>query len=88
MTFLPIPIVDSAKILSIHPSPSRSHVIIMQSLLKGLAAKGHEVTLISSFPLSKPMKNYRDIVDKSDLEMVHKSKKGIYGCKIKLKINQ
>lgn len=29
--------------------------------MKGLAAAGHEVTVLSPFPQSKPIKNYRDI---------------------------
>ena len=33
----------------------------MQLLAKELANRGHEITFISPFPLSKPVKNYRDI---------------------------
>jgi glucuronosyltransferase len=29
--------------------------------MKGLAKAGHEVTVISAFPLSKPMPNWRDV---------------------------
>lgn len=51
-----------SRILFLFPSPSKSHVIVAQGLSTTLAEKGHEVTFVSSFPLSKPMKNYRDIV--------------------------
>ena len=43
------------------PSPSKSHLIVVQTLATTLAQKGHVVTVASPFPLSKPIKNYRDI---------------------------
>lgn len=52
---------SASRILFLFPSPSKSHLIIVQGLSTTLAEKGHDVTVISSFPLSKPMKNYRDI---------------------------
>lgn len=57
-----ITMINSYKILAFHPSPSRSQVIIMKAILKGMADKGHEVTLISCFPLDKQIKNFREIV--------------------------
>lgn len=54
-------LVDSAKILSIFHTPSKSHWILGQNLLKNLANAGHEITVISPFPLKNPPKNYRDI---------------------------
>lgn len=71
------PIVESAKILAVYQTPSRSHVIIMQSLLKGLAAKGHEVTFISGFTFDKPVKNIREIVTEDNVSKAHK---GCYYC--------
>ncbi|XP_055610277.1 UDP-glycosyltransferase UGT5-like [Uranotaenia lowii] len=53
--------VESAKILGIFPTTAKSHYIIGSSLMKALAKKGHEVTVVSPFPQSKPLKNYRDI---------------------------
>ncbi|GAB0093832.1 hypothetical protein DMENIID0001_090140 [Sergentomyia squamirostris] len=53
---------DGAKILLAFPTPSRSHMIFASALMKGLAAKGHDVTVMSAFPQEKPLKNYRDIV--------------------------
>ncbi|XP_029726333.2 UDP-glycosyltransferase UGT5-like [Aedes albopictus] len=53
--------VDSAKILCLFPTGSKSHVLGTQALLKNLAQRGHEVTMVSAFPLSKPVKNYRDV---------------------------
>lgn len=47
-------------ILGVFPSPSKSHYIAGGSLMKGLAAAGHNVTVISPFPQSKPLANFRD----------------------------
>lgn len=52
---------NSANILGIFHFPSQSHHILGSSLLKALAAKGHHVTMISAFPLKKPVKNYEDL---------------------------
>lgn len=54
-------VVDSVKILGVFPTPSKSHWIIAHKLMKELAASGHEITIISPFPVNKPIKNYRDI---------------------------
>lgn len=55
-------VVQPARILCVFPSPSRSHVLVGQALLKGLAERGHEVTMVSPYKLSKPVPNYRDVV--------------------------
>ncbi|GAB0101025.1 hypothetical protein DMENIID0001_171430 [Sergentomyia squamirostris] len=56
------------KILMVFPSFSQSHLIVAAGLLKGLAKKGHEVTMVSPFPQTKPLKNYRDIVIPLDVD--------------------
>lgn len=56
----------SARILIVQTSPCRSHVIPLQELGKVLAKRNHEITFISSFPLEKPIENYRDITVKAD----------------------
>ena len=53
---------DASRILCLFPTPSRSNVVIASELLKGLAQRGHEVTMLSPFPLEKKIKNYRDVV--------------------------
>ncbi|XP_058832777.1 UDP-glycosyltransferase UGT5-like isoform X2 [Topomyia yanbarensis] len=40
---------------------SKSHYIVGSALMKALAKRGHEVTVISPFPMKKPLPNYRDI---------------------------
>lgn len=54
-------VTECAKILVVHPSFSKSHVILGKALYTELAKSDHNVTVIGNFPLEKPMKNYRDI---------------------------
>jgi hypothetical protein len=42
---------DCARILGIFPSPSFSHQIVFQTIMKALVARGHQVTVISTDPL-------------------------------------
>lgn len=60
-TFVTFQLCSSAKILGVFPLASKSHHILGSTLLKALAKRGHEVTMISPFPFDKPVKNYRDI---------------------------
>lgn len=55
-------IASGSRILFLFPTPSKSHVLVAQGLSTTLAEKGHDVTFVSSFSLSKAMKNHRDIV--------------------------
>nr|CAD7203160.1 unnamed protein product [Timema douglasi] len=52
---------QGARILGLFPVPARSHIIVFEPLMKELAARGHQVTVVSAFPLDKPMENYTDI---------------------------
>ncbi|KAK4886916.1 hypothetical protein RN001_003187 [Aquatica leii] len=49
------------KILGLFPYEGKSHFISFEPLLKALAAKGHEVTVISHFPQKTPLPNLNDI---------------------------
>lgn len=53
---------DGYRILGIFPFNAKSHFMMYGELMKGLAKKGHQVDVISPFPLKKPPLNYRDIV--------------------------
>lgn len=53
--------VYSAKILGLSPSTSKSHTILAQALFKKLAERGHEMTMVSSYPLKNPPTNFRNI---------------------------
>lgn len=52
---------NAYKFLGVFPTMARSHFFVGSSLMKGLAEKGHEVTVVSPFPSKKPIKNYRDV---------------------------
>ena len=51
---------EGARILGIFPLHGKSHFIICEQLMKILAQKGHQVDVISHFPLKKPFPNYTD----------------------------
>uniref|UniRef100_A0A182RHS4 UDP-glucuronosyltransferase n=2 Tax=Anopheles funestus TaxID=62324 RepID=A0A182RHS4_ANOFN len=64
---------EAYRILCIFPSSGRSHVLVGQALLKGLAERGHDVTMVSPYKLSKSVPNYREIViQKVDLGQMTK----------------
>lgn len=49
------------RILGIFPSNVRSHFVMFEKLMKGLIIKGHDVDIISYFPLKEKIKNYKHI---------------------------
>lgn len=51
------------RLLGLFPFFGKSHFIMFEQLLKGLSRKGHQVDVISSFPLKRPYPNYTDIVE-------------------------
>lgn len=53
--------VEPLSILGVFPYQGRSHFYVFESYLRELADKGHNITVISHFPLNKPIKNYHDI---------------------------
>jgi len=61
--------VNSYKILGVIPTMARSHFFVGSALMKGLAEKGHQVTVVSAFPQKKPLKNYRDVPTPNILEI-------------------
>jgi len=72
---------ECSRILITYPTISQSHAIPLQALAKELAAKGHQITFVSPFPLSEKISNYRDIkitfneADKGFLDIVSKDPK-------------
>ncbi|XP_044019341.1 uncharacterized protein LOC122859724 [Aphidius gifuensis] len=55
------PTLDLAWILAFFPLNVRSHFMMFERLAKGLARRGHQVDVVSPYPLVTPMKNYTDI---------------------------
>lgn len=51
----------AARILGIFWFRGESHFRSFEILLKALAARGHDVVVVSHFPLSNPVENYTDI---------------------------
>ncbi|KAF2889898.1 hypothetical protein ILUMI_16275, partial [Ignelater luminosus] len=60
---------DAAKILGIFPNSGYSQYILGSALMKGLANRGHEVTMISAYNQKNPVKNLREISTK--VETLH-----------------
>ncbi|CAB0034905.1 unnamed protein product [Trichogramma brassicae] len=54
---------DAYRILGVFPFAGKSHNIIFESLMKGLAKRGHQVDVVTHFPLVEPLKNYNDIIN-------------------------
>lgn len=52
----------SARILVLFPLGPKSHKNSITPIAEALAERGHEITLVSSFPPTKPVKNIREIV--------------------------
>lgn len=48
----------SANILSIFPFPGKSHYVMFERLLRGLAEKGHDVDVVTHFPAKDAPKGY------------------------------
>lgn len=56
-----ITVTRTANILVFAPMPFKSHFSGFQPLFKELAYRGHNITVVSTFPLKKPIVNYTDV---------------------------
>ncbi|XP_039276643.1 UDP-glucosyltransferase 2 [Nilaparvata lugens] len=52
---------EAYNILAIVPIRTKSHFMVIESVLKGLAEKGHNVTVVNVNPQKTPINNYHDI---------------------------
>jgi glucuronosyltransferase len=52
---------EAARILGVFHYHGKSHFIMFEALLKGLAARGHQVYVVGHWPQKKPIPNYTDI---------------------------
>ena len=55
-------IVNAAQILAVFPFMMKSHLIFFQQILKGLAAKGHQIAYVTPIAMSKPNRNIEEIL--------------------------
>jgi glucuronosyltransferase len=69
LALLPVALNHGARILGVFPFPERSHVILHKALMLELARRGHEVTMVNSYPEQKPIPNYTDIVVNRNLNI-------------------
>lgn len=53
--------VAAYKILALFPHIAKSHFVMGEALMKGLAARGHQVFVVNHFPQESPVPNYTDI---------------------------
>ncbi|KAL5273665.1 UGT2A1.2 family protein [Megaselia abdita] len=69
--------VSSYKILGVFPFAATSHYIVGSSLMKGLAEKGHDVTIIAAFKEKSPIKNFKTILVPEAVALMEETKKDI-----------
>lgn len=66
LIIIPITIIISSctgfRVLGIFPLHMKSHFVVFEALMKGLARENHRVDVISPFPQKKPYPNYNDLV--------------------------
>lgn len=53
--------VENYNILALFPMHSKSHFVMFERLLIGLAEKGHEVDVVSHFPQKKPIPRWANL---------------------------
>lgn len=63
---------DALKVLTIAPFSAKSHFAIAQAIAKSLLKAGHEITMLSPFPLKKPVTNYTDVSVAKTMEEMEK----------------
>lgn len=52
---------EGYRILAVFPHTGKSHHIMFEPLLRTLAEKGHELSVVSHYPLENPPPTYRDV---------------------------
>lgn len=67
--FICVPIIQSSNILVFVPAPWKSHIVSFQPLFLELAYRGHNVTVVSKFPISDPPFNYTQVILKYEVDL-------------------
>ncbi|XP_066586589.1 UDP-glucosyltransferase 2-like [Prorops nasuta] len=63
-------VANSYRILAVFPLHGKSHSVMTHALAKGLAKRGHQIDVVSHFPLENPIPNYKDISIKGSIPAV------------------
>ena len=58
---------DAYRILGVFPLNVKSHHHVLESVMKALAKRGHQVEVVTHFELENPPKNYRTIINLSGM---------------------
>lgn len=53
---------DAYKVLGVFPTMSKSHYMLGSKIMKELADKGHEVTVLTPFPMHKGVGNLTEVL--------------------------
>lgn len=53
---------EAYKILGLFPHKGKSHFDVYAPLLKALAERGHDLTVIGHFPMKEPIRGYKDVL--------------------------
>ena len=61
---------NGLRILGVFPLNGKSHWVMAESLMTSLAERGHQVDVVTHFPMKKPIPNYTDISVAGSLETV------------------
>lgn len=69
-------VANQLNILVIFPHPGKSHFQAFARFFESLAQKGHNVTVISNFPVNKSIPNYRDVILKGDVYKFFQTEEG------------
>ncbi|XP_051153798.1 UDP-glucosyltransferase 2-like [Leptopilina boulardi] len=60
---------ENSRILGVFPFHSKSHNLMFESLMKGLAKHGHIVDIITHFEIKDPPNNYRIIINLNETNL-------------------
>ena len=61
--FTILSVCKSYRVLGVFPLNVKSHNMVFEALMKGLAKRGHQIGVITQFPLKRDVKNYKEILN-------------------------
>lgn len=60
-------LIDGYRILGLFPLAGKSHWVMMEALMIGLAERGHQVDVLTQFKIKNPHPNYNEILLKNEV---------------------